>query len=59
MKRKTWLLLAAIGFVLSGFVTSLMLYFGWLTEPQAIKLIAMGTLAIPISERFFPIATKK
>ncbi|EGR0790987.1 hypothetical protein EWS92_21495 [Vibrio vulnificus] len=59
MAWKIWLLLAAIGFVLSGFVTSFMLYFGWLTETQAIKLIVMGTVAIPVSERFFPIVLKK
>ena len=59
MTWKAWLLLAAIGFVLSGLVTSLMLYFGWLTETQAITLIVMGTVAIPVSERFCPIVLKK
>ncbi|NOI05797.1 MULTISPECIES: hypothetical protein [Vibrio] len=59
MTWKAWLLLAILGFVLSGFVTSFMFYFDWLNESQAIKLAIMGTVAIPVSERFFPIVLKK
>ncbi|EOC5344526.1 TPA: hypothetical protein I7753_18585 [Vibrio vulnificus] len=59
MTWKAWLLLTAIGFLLSGFVTSFMFYFGWLDETQAIKLMIMGTVALPVSERFFPIVLKK
>ena len=59
MTWKAWLLLTTIGFLLSGFVTSFMFYFGWLDEIQAIKLMIMGTIALPVSERFFPIVLKK
>ena len=59
MTRKAWLLLTTIGFLLSGFVTSFMFYFGWLDETQAIKLMVMGTVALPVSERFFPIVLEK
>ncbi|ARC95070.1 hypothetical protein B6A42_27000 (plasmid) [Vibrio coralliilyticus] len=59
MTWKAWLLLTTIGFLLSGFVTSFMFYFGWLDETQAIKLMIMGTVALPVSERFFPIVLKK
>lgn len=59
MTWKAWLLLVAIGLVLSGLVTSFMFYFGWLNESQAIKLAIMGTIAIPVSERLFPIVLKK
>lgn len=59
MTWKAWLLLVAIGLVLSGLVTSFMFYLGWLNESQAIKLAIMGTIAIPVSERLFPIVLKK
>ncbi len=59
MTWKAWLLLVTIGLVLSGLVTSFMFYFGWLNESQAIKLAIMGTIAIPVSERLFPIVLKK
>ncbi len=59
MTWKAWLILVTIGLVLSGLVTSFMFYFGWLNESQAIKLAIMGTIAIPVSERLFPIVLKK
>ncbi|EHA1078682.1 hypothetical protein FG297_22385 [Vibrio alginolyticus] len=59
MTWKAWLLLTVLGLVISGFVASFMLYLGWLNESQAIKLMIMGAIAIPVSERFFPVMLKK
>lgn len=59
MKLKAWLLLAFLGALLSAIVAGVMFSFGWLNDEQAIMLFILGTIAIPVSERFYPIVLKR